>query len=123
MSRVDKKLIKLYCKGLIALTGSIYGDIPNLILNVGEQQAEKEFKWWLDVFGDDFYVQINRHNLEEEEHVNNVLISFAKKYNVPIVATNNVYYLNKDDSDAHDILLVKRRIKNTQRKSKVIDMA
>ena len=103
--RVDKKLIKLYCKGLIALTGSIYGDIPNLILNVGEQQAEKEFKWWLDVFGDDFYVQINRHNLEEEEHVNNVLISFAKKYNVPIVATNNVYYLNKDDSDAHDILL------------------
>ena len=43
--------------------------------------------------------------MEEEEHVNNVLISFAKKYNVPIVATNNVYYLNKDDSDAHDILL------------------
>ena len=59
--------------------------IPNLILNVGEAQAEEEFKWWLDVFGDDFYVQINRHNLEEEEHVNNVLISFAKKYDVLVI--------------------------------------
>tara|TARA_B100000927_G_scaffold282885_1_gene270031 strand:- start:2057 stop:6364 length:4308 start_codon:yes stop_codon:yes gene_type:complete len=113
--RVDKKLIQNYNKGLIALTGSIYGDIPNLILNLGEKHAEKEFVWWLDTFGDDFYVQINRHNLEEEEHVNKVLISFAKKYNVPIIAANNIYYLNKDDANAHDILLCVKEgeLKNT----------
>ena len=103
--RVDKDLIKTYKEDLIALTGSTYGAIPNLILNVGEQQAEEEFKWWLDVFGDDFYVEINRHNLEEENHVNKVLISFANKYNVRIIASNNVYYLNKEDANAHDILL------------------
>jgi len=103
--RVDKKLIQTHKQDLIALTGSTYGIIPNLILNVGEQQAEEEFKWWLETFGDDFYVEINRHNLEEEHHVNNVLIALAQKYNVKIIASNNVYYLNKEDANAHDILL------------------
>ena len=103
--RVDKDLIKTYKEGIIALTGSTYGIIPNLILNVGEAQAEEEFKWWLATFGDDFYVEINRHNLEEESHINKVLISFAHKYNVKIIGSNNVYYLNKEDANAHDILL------------------
>jgi DNA polymerase-3 subunit alpha len=103
--RVDRDLIKNYKEGLIALTGSTYGAVPNLILNVGEAQAEEEFRWWLDTFGDDFYVEINRHNLEEESRVNKVLVSFAKKYNVKMIASNNVYYLNKEDANAHDILL------------------
>jgi DNA polymerase-3 subunit alpha len=103
--RVDKNLIKAYKQGLIALTGSLYGTIPNLILNVGEVQAEEEFKWWLANFGDDFYVEINRHNLEDESYVNKVLISFANKYDVKIIASNNVYYLDKEDANAHDILL------------------
>ena len=103
--RVDKDLVKTYKEDLIALTGSLYGAIPNLILNVGEAQAEEEFKWWLDTFGDDFYVEINRHNLEEENHINKVLISFARKYNVKIIASNNVYYVNQEDANAHDILL------------------
>ena len=74
----------------------------------------------MDTFGDDFYVQINRHNLEEEEHVNKVLISLAKKYNVPIIAANNIYYLNKDDANAHDILLCVKEgeLKNTKGKRK-----
>ncbi len=103
--RVDKKIIEQYKEGLIVLTGSLYGIIPNLILNVGEVQAEEEFKWWVDTFGDNFYVEINRHNLDEEIHINKVLISFAKKYNVKIIASNNVYYLNKEDANAHDVLL------------------
>jgi DNA polymerase-3 subunit alpha len=103
--RVDKELIASHKEDLIVLTGSTYGAIPSLILNVGEAQAEEEFKWWLDTFGDDFYVEINRHNLDEEIYVNKVLISFAEKYNVKIIASNNVYYLNKEDSNAHDILL------------------
>ena len=76
-----------------------------MILNIGEQQAEDEFKWWHGTFGDDFYVEINRHNLEEEDHVNKVLLSFAQKYNVKVIASNNVYYLDQEDSTAHDILL------------------
>jgi DNA polymerase III subunit alpha len=103
--RIDKDLVRAHKEDLIALTGSTYGLIPNLILNIGEAQAEEEFKWWLDTFGDDFYVEINRHDLEEENHINKVLISFAHKYNVRIIASNNVYYLDKEDSNAHDILL------------------
>ena len=103
--RVDKDLIKAHKDDLIALTGSTYGAIPNMILNVGEKQAEDEFRWWHETFGDDFYVEINRHNLEDENHVNKVLIFFARKYNVKIIASNNVYYLDKEDSTAHDILL------------------
>ena len=103
--RVDKDLIEAHKEDLIALTGSTYGIIPNLILNVGEAQAEEEFKWWLATFGDDFYVELNRHKLEDETHVNKVLLGFAKKYNVKIIASNNVYYLDKEDANAHDILL------------------
>ena len=103
--RVDKELILKYSNGLIALTGSLYGEIPNLILNIGEEQAEEEFKWWVENFKDDFYVEINRHGLDKENHVNTVLLRFAEKYNVKIVASNNVYYLEKEDSNSHDILL------------------
>ena len=103
--RVDKDLITEHKQDLIALTGSTYGAIPNLILNVGEAQAEEEFKWWHTTFGNDFYVEINRHDLDEERHVNKVLIAFARKYDVKILASNNVYYLDKEDANAHDILL------------------
>ena len=103
--RVDKELILKYKEGLIVLSGSLYGSISNLILNVGEEQAEEEFKWWKENFEEDFYVEINRHGLNEEDHVNSVLINFAKKYNVKLIASNNVYYVNKDDASSHDILL------------------
>ncbi len=103
--RVDKDLVLNYKKGLIALTGSTYGEIPNLILNVGEQQAEEAFVWWKDNFGDDFYVEILRHNLDEEQHVNKILLKFARKYGVKVIASNNVFYLNQSDANAHDILL------------------
>jgi len=103
--RVDKDLILEYREDLIALTGSNYGEIPNLILNVGEQQAEEAFVWWKDTFGDDFYVEINRHGLDEEKHVNKILLKFAQKYNVKVIASNNVFYLNQSDANAHDILL------------------
>ena len=103
--RIDKKLIYDNRKNLIALSGNIYGIIPQLILNQGIDKAEEELKWWLDTFKEDFYLEINRHGLDEEEHLNEVLTDFSKKYNVKIIAANDVFYLNKNDSTAHDILL------------------
>ncbi len=103
--RVDKDLILKYREGLIVLSGSLYGSISNLLLNVGEDQAEEEFKWWYENFGDDFYVEINRHGIEEENHVNKLLIALAEKYGVKLIASNNVYYINKEDASSHDILL------------------
>ena len=112
--RVDKELILKYKEGLIVLSGSLYGSVSNLILNVGEEQAEEEFKWWCENFGEDFYVELNRHGLDEETHVNNVLIKFAEKYSVKLIASNNVYYVNKEDASSHDILLC---VKDAEQKS------
>ncbi|HNP18707.1 MAG TPA: DNA polymerase III subunit alpha [Fulvivirga sp.] len=103
--RIDKQLIQEYSQDVIALTGGIYSEIPSLILNVGEHQAEEAFVWYHNTFKDDFYVELIRHNLEEENRVNEVLLGFAKKYDVKVVAANDVYYLDREDSEAHDVLL------------------
>tara|TARA_B100000686_G_scaffold1680_1_gene1886 strand:- start:250 stop:4458 length:4209 start_codon:yes stop_codon:yes gene_type:complete len=103
--RIDKELIKKYRKDLIALSGNIYGIIPQLILNHGIESAEEELKWWIDTFGKDFYIELNRHGLDEEDHLNKILLNFSKKYNIKTIASNDVFYINKEDSSAHDILL------------------
>ncbi|MDX2171782.1 MAG: DNA polymerase III subunit alpha [Bacteroidota bacterium] len=103
--RIDKTLLEKYKEGLIATTGSLAAEVPNLILNVGEEQAEEAFLWYKNLFGDDFYIELNRHNLPDENHVNEVLLRFAAKHNVKYFAANSNYYLNKNGFDAHDILL------------------
>ena len=103
--RIDKNLLVQYKKDLIATTGGLWGEVPYLILNVGENQAEEAFLWWKNLFGEDFYVEINRHEIEEEEIVNQTLLKFAQKHSVKYFASNNVYYLEKEESKAHDVLL------------------
>ena len=112
--RIDKNLLLQYKDGLIATTGSLSSEIPNLILNVGEEQAEEVFIWYKELFGDDFYVELNRHDLQEENHVNDVLLRFAAKHNVKYFAANSNYYLDKNGFDAHDILLC---VKDGEKKS------
>ena len=103
--RIDKKIVEQYKENVIALTGNLYGEVPNKILNVGEKQAEEALLWWKEQFGDDLYVELMRHGQEDEDRVNQVLVQLAKDHNVKIVATNNTYYCAKDDAEAHDILL------------------
>ena len=103
--RIDKELLVQYKGDLIATTGGVWGEIPYLILNVGETQAEEAFLWWKEQFGEDFYVELNRHGIPEEDKVNEVLLEFAQKYGVKYFAANNSYYNEKGDAKAHDILL------------------
>lgn len=103
--RIDKKVLEQYKEDVIVLTGNLYGEVPGKILNVGEKQAEEALLWWKAQFGDDLYIEIMRHGQEDENRVNQVLIEFAKKHQVQMVATNNTYYCAKADADAHDILL------------------
>ena len=103
--RVDKNEILKFKDDLIVTTGGIFGEIPYKILNEGEQAAEEAFVWWKENFGDDFYVELNRHYLPEEKIVNDTLLQFAEKYNVKYFAGNNCYYLDKNEANAHDILL------------------
>ncbi|MEP3819100.1 MAG: DNA polymerase III subunit alpha, partial [Nonlabens ulvanivorans] len=103
--RIDKKLIEQYKEELICLTGNLYGEVPSKVLNVGENQAEEALIWWKETFGDDLYIELMRHNQEDENRVNPVLIQFAKKHEVKLVATNNTYYVDQENANAHDILL------------------
>lgn len=103
--RIDKELVTQYKHDLIATTGNLSSEIPHLILHVGERQAEEAFMWWHTQFGTDFYIELNRHGLAEEDHVNEVLLRFAKKYNVKYFAANETYYIDKEESNAHDVLL------------------
>ncbi len=103
--RIDKELILKYHKGLIATTCCIGAHVPQAILHQGEEAAEKEFKWWLDIFGEDYFIELQRHDIKEQELINSTLLKFAKKYNVPVIATNDSHYTDQDDYNAHDILL------------------
>ena len=103
--RIDKSIVEQYKENLIVLSGNLQGEIPNKVLNIGENQAEEALIWWKERFADDFYMEIMRHGQEDENRVNATLISLARKHNVKVIATNNTYYVNKADAHAHDILL------------------
>ncbi len=120
--RVDKDLILKYHKGVIATSCCLGAEIPSLIAQDRIDEAEISLKWWLDLFGGDYYIELQRHGgLEKidiidkngqktfskysQEGINQVLIELARKYDVPIIATNDSHYINEDDAPSHDILL------------------
>lgn len=103
--RIDKELILKYHEGLIATTCCLGASVPQTILKKGEEEGEIEFKWWLDLFGEDFYIELQRHDIPEQETVNTVLLKFAKKYNVKVICSNDSHYVDQQDANAHDILL------------------
>ncbi|NNL01201.1 MAG: DNA polymerase III subunit alpha [Eudoraea sp.] len=103
--RIDKDIVEKYKEDLVVLTGNLYGEVASKILNIGEKQAEEALVWWKQQFGPDLYVELMRHNQEDENRANPVLISLANKHQVKVLATNNTYYCNKEDAEAHDILL------------------
>jgi DNA polymerase-3 subunit alpha len=118
--RIDKEVLAQYKENIIATTGGLYGEIPYLILNVGETQAEEAFVWWKENFGDDFYVELNRHGLPEEDIVNDVLLRFAEKYDVKYLPANNTYYTEKEDAKTHDILLCVRDAESVHKPKKYL---
>jgi DNA polymerase III subunit alpha len=103
--RIDKELILQYHEGLIATTCCLGAYVPQTILNDGEDAAEKEFKWWLDMFGEDYYIEVQRHGMKEQDKVNEVLLQWAIKHNVKVIASNDSHYADREDYNAHDILL------------------
>ncbi|HRH03309.1 MAG TPA: DNA polymerase III subunit alpha [Bacteroidia bacterium] len=103
--RIDKELILKYHKGLIATTCCLGAEVPRTIMQKGEEEGEKVFKWWLDLFGEDYYIELQRHDIEDQNTVNEVLLRWAVKYNVKVIASNDSHYVDQQDYNAHDILL------------------
>ncbi len=103
--RIDRELLEEYKEDLIVLSGNLQGEISRKILTVGEKQAEEALVWWKETFGADFYLEIMRHGLENEDHVNPIIVALAKKHNVKLVATNDTYYIDQVEAEAQDILV------------------
>ena len=113
--RTDKKALAEHHEGLIVCSACLGGEIPRLIQAGDIEEAEKQVKWFKDTFGDDYYIEIQRHKtnlpgantevFERQQEVNPELIRIARKFDIKIVATNDVHFVNEDDADAHDRLI------------------
>jgi len=105
--RIDKELLRKHSDGLIALSGCLSGEIPKAILNSDLKKAEQLIAEYRDIFGpENFFFELGAHqNIPEQVQVNKILKELARKYHVPVVATNDVHYLQKDDREAHEVLI------------------
>jgi len=114
-ARIDHELLEKYHEDIIACSACLGGEIPSHIQHGDLQKAEESVLWFKNLFGDDFYLELQRHETHDHEanqetypiqrEVNRVLIEFAKKHNIKLIATNDVHFLNEEDAKAHDILL------------------
>ncbi|MBX2929362.1 MAG: DNA polymerase III subunit alpha [Saprospiraceae bacterium] len=111
--RIDKELLLQYHEGIIASSCCIGAEIPQAILRGNLEEAESLLRWWLDLFGEDYYIELQRHrNMEDidgtgvsQEDVNQHLLELARKYNVKVICTNDSHYLEEEDWRPHDVLL------------------
>ncbi len=102
--RVDKELLGQYHHGLIALSACIAGEVPQLIREGRYEEAKEAALWYKQTFAD-FYLEIQRHPIPELELINKSLISMGDELGIPLVATNDAHYINREDASPHDLLL------------------
>ena len=113
--RTDKGALYNHREGLIVCSACLGGEIPRLIQAGEIEEAERQVKWFKDTFGDDYYIELQRHKTnkpggntvtyEVQEKVNPELIRIARKYDIKIIATNDVHFVNEEDAEAHDRLI------------------
>ncbi|MFZ5516552.1 MAG: DNA polymerase III subunit alpha [Candidatus Zhuqueibacterota bacterium] len=110
--RIDKEVLKQYSDGIIALTACLKGEVAQKIVRGQIDEAERAALEYREIFKDDFYLEIHRHNIPEEEIVLNAMTELSAKLSIPLVATNDIHYLKKEHAFAHDILLCLQTGKN-----------
>lgn len=103
--RVDHDYLREHSEGLIALSACLGGEVQNYILKGNEEKAREIALLYKDIFKDGFYLELQNHGLEENRKVNEFNIKLSKELDIPLVATNDVHYVKKEDAKAHDILL------------------
>lgn len=104
--RIDLEILKEHSEGLICLSGCLNGQVPSLLLNRQEETAEKKAREFLEIFGQDYYFELQKHpNIPEQDSVNEKMIGLSRKLGVPLVATNDIHYIMPEDAYAQEILL------------------
>lgn len=113
--RIDKELLEQHHEGLIVCSACLGGEIPQKIMKGSIQEAEEAILWFKNLMGDDYYLEMQRHEThrpdadqtvyEHQVEVNMVLVELAHKHNIKLIATNDVHFVNEEDADAHDRLI------------------
>lgn len=103
--RIDLEILEKYHEGIICLSGCLAGAVSQAILNGNIEEAENVAKWHHNVFGEDYYLEIQNNGVKEQVMVNQKIIQIARRFNIPIVATNDAHYLKRDDAYNHEVLL------------------
>ncbi len=113
--RIDRELLEKYHEGLIASTACLGGEVPQAVLKHGLEKAEEIIKWYKGLFGEDFYLEMQRHRTgnpktdedvyDRQQKVNDAYLQLSQKLGVKILATNDVHFTNEEDAEAHDHLI------------------
>ncbi|MGM9870254.1 MAG: DNA polymerase III subunit alpha [Muribaculaceae bacterium] len=113
--RTDKKEIEAHKEGLIVCSACLGGEIPRLLMAGDYEEADKRVKWWKSLFGEDYYIELQRHKAtrsdanhetyQRQKEIEEQLIRLARENNVKIIASNDVHFVNESDADAHDRLI------------------
>ncbi|MBI4225603.1 DNA polymerase III subunit alpha [Candidatus Roizmanbacteria bacterium] len=121
--RVDFEVLEKYSEGIIALSGCLNGEIPASLLDNQVSQAEKTLERYIEIFNDNFYLELQRHpKMESLDKVNKELVKLSRKYGVPIVATNDVHYIGAEDAYAQEILLCIQTLRTIFEKNRPLTM-
>ena len=113
--RTDHKELAEHREGLIVASACLGGEVPQLFMNGQEKEAEETILWFKEIFGDDYYLEVQRHKTdkpngnrqvyEEQERLNPFLIEMARKHNIKLIATNDSHFVDENDAEAHDRLI------------------
>ena len=104
--RVDIDALKQHSEGIICLSACLAGDVSNALLNRNYKKAKEIAITYNEIFGQgNFFLELQDHNLSEQKEVNASLVKLSKELNIPLVATNDIHYVDKKDAKAHDVLL------------------
>ncbi len=103
--RIDKEILRQHAEGLVCLSGCVSGEVPHLVDREGVAAARSAVEEYLDIFGDDFYLEIQRHGIDREQKINEGLLRLHKDMGVPLVATNDSHFLREEDHEAHAALI------------------
>jgi DNA polymerase-3 subunit alpha len=111
--RVDIEVLKAHSEGLVALSACLAGEIPNLLMDGNYEKAMEAALRYRDIFGEEnFYLEVQDHGIQEQALVNQQIVRLSKETGIPLVATNDVHYVEREDNRAHDILLcIHRRLR------------
>ena len=104
--RVDHEFLAAHCEGLVSTTGCLGAEVPQLIMQGKEEEAYQRLGWYMETFGkENFFIELQEHSIQELVDVNKVLVPWADKFGVQLLATNDVHYVREEDGSPHDVLL------------------